>query len=241
MNGDISIPQYSSLYVTGTNQNYYIQYGSTGLRFYMGGDDLYLSNGGTVGVATTSPGNTLDVNGNIRDRGVTSCSYVGTNGNGDFVCTASDRRVKTNITALPDDLALIEQLRPVSFRFINESMPQAVQYGFVAQDLQPVFPSLVSTTNPTPLTPNGTLTINYVGLIAPLTKAVQEEQDELQTINATAHRVAQDQEAQMIAQNATDTALADRLASVEADNAALRSEVAELRAAVQELQNKTSS
>ncbi len=241
VNGDISIPQYSSLYVTGTNQNYYIQYGSTGLRFYMGGDDLYLSNGGTVGVATTSPGNTLDVNGNIRDRGVTSCSYVGTNGNGDFVCTASDRRVKTNITALPDDLALIEQLRPVSFRFINESMPQAVQYGFVAQDLQPVFPSLVSTTNPTPLTPNGTLTINYVGLIAPLTKAVQEEQDELQTINATAHRVAQDQEAQMIAQNATDTALADRLASVEADNAALRSEVAELRAAVQELQNKTSS
>lgn len=55
VNGDISIPQYSSLYVTGTNQNYYIQYGSTGLRFYMGGDDLYLSNGGTVGVATTSP------------------------------------------------------------------------------------------------------------------------------------------------------------------------------------------
>jgi hypothetical protein len=39
--------------------------------------------------------------------------------------------------------------------------------------MQQVFPDLVSTTSPTALTPDGTLGLNYIGLISPIVKAVQ--------------------------------------------------------------------
>ena len=39
--------------------------------------------------------------------------------------------------------------------------------------MQSIFPNLVSTSSPTSLTPDGTLGLNYIGLIAPLVRAVQ--------------------------------------------------------------------
>ncbi len=50
----------------------------------------------------------------------------------------------------------------------------ALQYGFIAQDAQQVDPNLVGTTTATALTPDKTYFFNYIGLIAPLVKAIQE-------------------------------------------------------------------
>jgi hypothetical protein len=54
----------------------------------------------------------------------------------------SDRRLKENITDLPSQLANIMALRPVEFDYV-ESMGGGHQIGFVAQEVQSIYPDLV--------------------------------------------------------------------------------------------------
>ena len=70
-------------------------------------------------------------------------------------------------------LAAIDSLNPVSFDWINNMFGQGGQLGLIAQELQKSFPQLVSTTSATALTPDGTLGLNYTGLIAPIIGAIQ--------------------------------------------------------------------
>ena len=65
------------------------------------------------------------------------------------------------------------------------------QYGFIAQQVQQVFPNLVSTTSATALTPDGTLGLNYMGLIAPIVEAVQSLSAEVQSLTTTVAGFAQ--------------------------------------------------
>jgi hypothetical protein len=89
---------------------------------------------------------------------------------------SSDRRLKTNIQPLnaSSSLAAIQALNPVTFNWIDPSENPRQQLGFIAQDVQQIFPQLTSTTSATTLTPGGTLDLNYMGLIAPLVEAVKE-------------------------------------------------------------------
>jgi hypothetical protein len=65
------------------------------------------------------------------------------------------------------------------------------QYGFIAQQVEQVFPNLVSTTSATALTPDGTLGLNYIGLIAPIVEAVQTLSAEVQNLATTVAGFAQ--------------------------------------------------
>lgn len=52
---------------------------------------------------------------------------------------------------------------------------QGPQYGFIAQEVREVLPDLVRNTGMiSTSTPDGALTIEHTGLVAPLVKAVQE-------------------------------------------------------------------
>ena len=77
---------------------------------------------------------------------------------------SSDQRLKTDIQSLDgsSSLSAIELLNPVSY-FRLDQPGTAENLGFVAQQVQQVFPQLVSTTSATVLTPGGTLTLNYEG------------------------------------------------------------------------------
>jgi len=57
--------------------------------------------------------------------------------------------------------------------------------------VQQVFPELVSTTSATALTPGGTLGLNYIGLIAPIVKAIQALEQEIASIETTVAGFAQ--------------------------------------------------
>ncbi|MHB8484051.1 MAG: tail fiber domain-containing protein, partial [Nitrospiria bacterium] len=98
----------------------------------------------------------------------------------------SDQRLKTNIQPLPtlSGLAAIRELSPALFNW-RDSLQNAVvgpQMGFIAQDVEKIFPGLVVETGSTTITlSDGTKTtipntkaLNYTGLISPLVKAVQE-------------------------------------------------------------------
>jgi hypothetical protein len=103
----------------------------------------------------------------------------------------SDGSLKRNISPINSALSSISKLNPVTYNWKEDNQimadPTALNYGFIAQEVDKVFPDLVaknagSSFNPTE--PDKDISgrsyeysaVNYVGLIPVLTKAIQEQQ-----------------------------------------------------------------
>jgi hypothetical protein len=86
------------------------------------------------------------------------------------VSCSSDSRLKTNINALVDSsgIAALMQLNPVTFNWTAEATGTPTHSGFIAQQVLPILPDLVSQG------PDGYYTLNYAGFTPYLVKAVQE-------------------------------------------------------------------
>lgn len=101
----------------------------------------------------------------------------------------SDVQIKTNLNNF-NALAKIKTLNPVSYNFTNANVPQlsfkpATDYGFVAQQLETVYPELVDTVNvPASYDSLGNMvnvsktlkTVNYKAMTALLARSIQEQQ-----------------------------------------------------------------
>lgn len=112
--------------------------------------------------------------------------------------SCSDARLKTLITPLGDasGLASIEKLRPITFRWKDAAQDAAEgeQLGFIAQEVERVFPDLVTTqkgssivithADGTTETVSDPKLMNYAQMVVPLVKAVQELQAENEALRA---------------------------------------------------------
>jgi len=100
--------------------------------------------------------------------------------------------LKTNVDSLDasSSLSEINALNPVAYDWLDPEKGGVRQYGFIAQQVQPIFPELVSTTSATALTPDGTLGLNYLGLIAPIVKAIQGFSADLTSLETTVSGLA---------------------------------------------------
>ena len=132
---------------------------------------IRITGSGNVGIGTTTPYSRLEVFG--PDTASTSVFAVVNSAStteftvydtGNAILAGSlvqnsDIRLKTNISDLDgsSSLAEIDALNPVTFNWIDPQKSSVPQFGFIAQQVQQVFPNLVSTTSPTALTPDGTL------------------------------------------------------------------------------------
>jgi hypothetical protein len=77
----------------------------------------------------------------------------------------SDRNLKENFLDLgSESLQKILNLKPTQYNFKGDSK---VRLGFIAQDVREVLPELVSENS-------GVLSMDYIGLIAPIVKSIQE-------------------------------------------------------------------
>ena len=93
----------------------------------------------------------------------------------------SDEKLKENIASVSDgSLALVKQLRPVTFDW-KDSTFENNQTGFIAQEVKTVIPNLVGGEeyDETKVNEKGQIistgySISNVGLVAHLTKALQE-------------------------------------------------------------------
>lgn len=160
-----------------------------------------------VGIGVTGPDSDLHVKQNStsgNDRGITLERSTGTlwrtyidgnnlltfeynnSGTWGYITTAgnfvngSDRRLKRNIAAAPSLLTKVMQLKPSMYHYLNDAQGAKMQYGFIAQEVQPLFPEMVTERE------DGMLGIAYSGFSVVAIKAIQEQQvmiDALKTEN----------------------------------------------------------
>jgi len=97
-----------------------------------------VSNGACLALGSTATGAIQNI--------LFGSSYVGNiaingSGNGVTYNTTSDARLKTNVSAITNAGSLIDALNPVTFNWTTGS--QAEDWGFIAQDVNAVFPAAV--------------------------------------------------------------------------------------------------
>lgn len=130
------------------------------------GDDIYYNSGVShVGIGKTNPIVALDVVGDINFTGQ--------------IVDVSDIRMKYDIAPLDSPLRKLTALNGFSFKMRGDER-HTTEYGVSAQDVQKVFPELVSVVDPA----RGTLGVNYNGLIAPMIEAMKEQQREIEALRA---------------------------------------------------------
>jgi hypothetical protein len=100
----------------------------------------------------------------------TSAFYVQTNGSYFFAgSNLSDARTKKDINYLEESiLDKVMKLKPASFRYKENE--ENIKGGFIAQDIKEIFPDLVTATK----SDDEMMGVDYYGVIAILTKAIQE-------------------------------------------------------------------
>jgi hypothetical protein len=144
--------------VNGTN-NFFIYDNVVGVN------RVIVSDTGNMGIGTTAPAYKLEVIGDINAVG-----NVRANG----VVLTSDSRFKENVTEIGTSTAeKLSALNPVSYTWNELGQTKGgkageLQYGFLAQEVEQIFPSLVVTGA------DGYKSVNYIAMIPMIVEAVQE-------------------------------------------------------------------
>ena len=171
-----------ALYEDGTPQNTYgIGVNSGELSFGAaitptGTPQMVLTSAGYLGVGATAPSYRLYVNGTAYASGAAGA--------------LSDLRHKDKVKTFPPGaLAIVEQLRPVTFVWKDprDDGMRGEQIGFIAQEMQKTLPSVVLTEK----NAEKTLGIKYTQIIPVLAAAVQEQQAEIVELKAEAAALKQ--------------------------------------------------
>jgi hypothetical protein len=155
--------------------------GGAGVAVTTGSGNIIIGN--NIGLDSSSRSNYLNIGGTIRGDLANRKIVIGGNGtelasathdlsvrgsveSTSYVST-SDRRMKTNITKLNDaeTYQLFMKLQPVHFVWKASNKPAI---GFIAQDVQKLFPELTQGDN-------GRLGINYCGLVTPAISAIKAQ------------------------------------------------------------------
>ncbi len=158
-----------------------------------------------VGIGTSSPSYKLHVNGSfysssIMTNSITGSSFIDYNNSVWDRCDPSstsfmyniyynqlnqfsDIRLKTNIVPIENSLNKLKELNAISYNYKNDSSfflksGNQKKIGFSAQEVQSVFPELVTEER-------GYLALNYVGLIPILTEAIKEQQNQIEELKIT--------------------------------------------------------
>jgi hypothetical protein len=139
--------------------------------------DLFIeSDNGKVGIGTESPSQALHVVGNGRFTAVgagTFSNNLNITSDGTLTTATSDEKFKYNIRPLNYGLETLLQLKPVNFQWIEG---EEKDLGFIAQDVAEIIPEAVNTNW------NSDLLFRYESLIPILTKAIQEQQAQIEAL-----------------------------------------------------------
>jgi hypothetical protein len=153
-----------------TDDSFYVRAASPATYIYS--TNTYL--GADSGDSTHLRASTIDGNGwSITGAGTATFATVYS---GSFYYSSSDRRLKENIKQIDGKKAL-EKLSEINGVSFNWKADGREEIGVIAQDVEKVFPELVSTNEKT-----GYKTVAYSNLVGPLIEAVKYQQEEIEQL-----------------------------------------------------------
>ncbi|MDH3976173.1 MAG: tail fiber domain-containing protein [Deltaproteobacteria bacterium] len=149
---------------------------------------------GNVGVGVEAPAYNLDVAGDINASGEVRANTIP---------LTSDIRYKKNVRKLDDALAQIVKLRGVSYNwnvkeFPHKKFDDKQQIGFIAQEVEAVYPELVYTGK------DGYKAVDYARLMPAIVEAIKAQQKEIERLKA-----------ENVSLKAKNVTMEDRLAEME--------------------------
>jgi len=109
------------------------------------------------------------INNTVFERRGTNANIYTTNITANTITAESDRTLKRNIVSMEDGIGLVSKLRSVNYYWKDTNKSQLMEYGFIAQEVEENFPSLVQT-NPN----TGIKSVDYPKVVSILTLALQE-------------------------------------------------------------------
>ena len=146
-------------------------------------------NNGTLG-GYTSSGTSYTNTFQVAQNGATFT-------NDGSVSSLSDERVKTDIKDLTDGLEIVKQLRPVTFKYndnstddegnlLMASASDKIRYGFIAQEVEKVAPQYVETITRKikNVEVDDFKTLSAIKMIPMLFKAIQEQQTQIEALQS---------------------------------------------------------
>ncbi|MCA8829703.1 tail fiber domain-containing protein [Hymenobacter pini] len=153
---------------TGTTAAFDVSQGTT--QDAAGTTLLRVQGNGNVGIGVATANYKLDVNGQVRANNV---------------AVTSDQRFKTNVQPLRSALASVLALRGVRYEWNalgvrHGGMAGAKQVGLLAQEVEKIYPELVSTDA------EGYKAVNYAQLTPVLIEALKEQQAQITSLQARA-------------------------------------------------------
>lgn len=136
---------------------------------------------GNVGIGTAAPSSKLEVCGNTRIIGTLNVSSTVTSSSG--ITCPSDLRYKKNIAPLYNPIERLMLVNAVQYNWRTEEFPNMnfndkPQTGFIAQDLEKIFPEMVFTDDA------GYKSVDYSRLTPLLVETIKEQQKEIKEIAA---------------------------------------------------------
>lgn len=96
----------------------------------------------------------------------------------------SDVRLKKNISPVSASLKKLLLVNPVNYFWKDSTISNRLQTGVIAQEIEKIFPELVTHGK------DDILSVNYIGLIPHLVAAMQDQQNDLVTIKKTNETLA---------------------------------------------------
>ncbi|MGB3946967.1 MAG: tail fiber domain-containing protein, partial [Bacteroidia bacterium] len=146
--------------------------GAAGVKF------SFLNNG-NLGIGTTAPSEKLEVCGNVKVIGTINASST-INASQSISCS-SDVRFKKNITPMSNALNNVMKLQGVNYYWKTVEFPEkqfvnTQQIGFIAQDLEKIYPEMVITDK------EGYKSVDYSRLTPVLVEAIKEQQKQIKAL-----------------------------------------------------------
>ncbi len=135
---------------------------------------------GNVGIGTAAPSSKLEVCGNVRVIGTIVASGTITTS---AIACPSDIRYKKNITPLTNSLQKLMRMEGVSYYWRPADFPgmnfnDKMQMGFIAQDVEKIFPEMVFTDDA------GYKSVDYARLTPVLVETIKEQQKQINELFA---------------------------------------------------------
>ncbi len=150
-------------------------------KYFQGGDDAGLydinvaNTVGIYGVQDSTKGNIKLGSSGPMLSGESGKLTIGGDATANAFYYSSDKQLKKDIRKINNPLDKIMQLEGISFKWQEDNEESL---GLIAQDVEKVFPELVSTNN------EGLKTVAYGNLIAPLIEALKVQENEIKQLSA---------------------------------------------------------